>query len=845
MTAQKYGCYDPSTGTALVSALDWKYNLTDVRAKVGVARNLAELNYLITAAGSNDVAIEVIDTITLTEDLTIPENIQLIPHYSSLFSGAYKLTTNGPFSAYLYQVFDTDITVTFGYKAVQKMYFEWWGAVADGILIQDANISSGDNTLTSITASFTSAHVGKTIVVTEGAASKQALITTIASYTSATEVELTDAAGTDVVDGYAHWGTDNTTALQKAIDDSLESAGVVELAGGFYLTEGLIIESSSVKIQGIDYNNSGFYSAIDTGKLLHFKNPLGNKIRSTTLRNVRFWGTGRTGDEWAIYYDGLSSSHMIENYGIFNFANGLHTAADYFTAKKGRVNTIGYVVEDDNLSISAAGTTLVSGNNPWTEYDVGMTITIAGAGTGGIEHTTTIASFTGIGEVELTDAAITTSLSADGFWGNPDTGGGVSIGQGGGYVDFKDTFVSLCYYGMTADADSQHISVRACNFESSIYGVSFPIGDGWKACHFDGCHFEANNFADFVLENNQYHTVLTACRFGSRARPALYGIRLQNSDNNIVLNDCRWTASSVYAEIYGVAGSRVIVLGNYNNLDTVLGDVEVFYTSNLKVDEDVTIYPKKINVSTSDVDFTGGDDTIGVFVAGTEGAGDGNEGNKIVLGNAGVGLNGYAYLCSYQDGANQNYTGVRIYVHPSSVALDSPLKAFELNRQGALTLNAGKSEIILTVISADNRAAIQMSDNDTTSYIGVENGSIFLGAANITDSIIRANVTTKLSTVEGGLQTKQGRILNTTRITSADSPYTDVVTNDFVEIYTTAIFTYNLLAGVNGTRRTLKNTGTYVVNLVPNVAETIENSILNPGESYDLRYTTARGWIIV
>lgn len=61
-----------------------------------------------------------------------------------------------------------------------------------------------------------------------------------------------------------------------------------------------------------------------------------------------------------------------------------------------------------DASITATETTLTTVADIFASNQVGRTITVAGAGTGGGTLTTTIASFTSATEVELTDAAVTT-----------------------------------------------------------------------------------------------------------------------------------------------------------------------------------------------------------------------------------------------------------------------------------------------------------------------------------------------------------------------------------------------------------------------------------------------------
>src|SRR5207245_2447327 len=73
-----------------------------------------------------------------------------------------------------------------------------YGGVADCQQRSDAAITTGTTALTSATATFTSADVGKTVLVTAAGAAGDDLRTTIAAYVSATAVTLADAAGATV-----------------------------------------------------------------------------------------------------------------------------------------------------------------------------------------------------------------------------------------------------------------------------------------------------------------------------------------------------------------------------------------------------------------------------------------------------------------------------------------------------------------------------------------------------------------------------------------------------------------------------------------------------------------------
>jgi hypothetical protein len=97
-----------------------------------------------------------------------------------------------------------------------------YGARGDGRVIYDAAITTGTNTLTSATAGFTTADVGKAIMVNNAGPAPDrnhsgALITTIAGYTDASTVTLTDDASRTVSGQSAVYGTDDTTAIQAAM----------------------------------------------------------------------------------------------------------------------------------------------------------------------------------------------------------------------------------------------------------------------------------------------------------------------------------------------------------------------------------------------------------------------------------------------------------------------------------------------------------------------------------------------------------------------------------------------------------------------------------------------------
>jgi len=80
----------------------------------------------------------------------------------------------------------------------------------------DGSMTASDATLTSATAAFVSGDVGRSIIVHGAGANGKAHRTTIASFTSATSVELTAAAAVSVSNAVIDMSLDNAVGLSIA-----------------------------------------------------------------------------------------------------------------------------------------------------------------------------------------------------------------------------------------------------------------------------------------------------------------------------------------------------------------------------------------------------------------------------------------------------------------------------------------------------------------------------------------------------------------------------------------------------------------------------------------------------
>jgi hypothetical protein len=127
-----------------------------------------------------------------------------------------------------------------------------FNAKGDGVRLVDASIYSGSATLTSATASFTISDVGKVITMSNGVSSGVDLTTTIASVESANSLTLATNATNNVIDSQIVYGTDDTVAIQAAIDAvrySSPRSGTVFIPEGIYIVNGAFNKANNSQIE--------------------------------------------------------------------------------------------------------------------------------------------------------------------------------------------------------------------------------------------------------------------------------------------------------------------------------------------------------------------------------------------------------------------------------------------------------------------------------------------------------------------------------------------------------------------------------------------------------------------
>lgn len=115
-----------------------------------------------------------------------------------------------------------------------------YGAKGDARRVEDAVTTSSGTTVTSATAAFTAADVGKTVWAISAGGVLRLARTTIASVTNSTTVVVSSAAAGSASDVTLIWGTDDTAALQAATAaaKAANARGTIRVpAGGYIFTE--------------------------------------------------------------------------------------------------------------------------------------------------------------------------------------------------------------------------------------------------------------------------------------------------------------------------------------------------------------------------------------------------------------------------------------------------------------------------------------------------------------------------------------------------------------------------------------------------------------------------------
>ena len=189
-----------------------------------------------------------------------------------------------------------------------------FGGKGDGVVLSDAAITSGDATLTSASAAFVAADVGKAIMVKGAGTSGGALVTTIASRNSATSVELSATASTTVSGATAIYGSDDTTAIVAAEAAAVAAGGRVRIPHGNWIVTSKVAPTGHVELAGSMFKGTTICSFVDDYWL-----ETTTSGKTVAIRNLKWRGTGSGASGGVNLFD--NTDRVIELCEAFDFGS--------------------------------------------------------------------------------------------------------------------------------------------------------------------------------------------------------------------------------------------------------------------------------------------------------------------------------------------------------------------------------------------------------------------------------------------------------------------------------------------------------------------------------------------
>jgi hypothetical protein len=135
-----------------------------------------------------------------------------------------------------------------------------FGAKGDMNTGGPCSMSASGVTLVCGGGGFVSADVGKDLYIQGAGAAGASLVTKVAAFTNATTILAANPASTTVSAAGIVWGTDDTTAIQNALNAQKAGGGAIYFPSGNYLHHGLNITGQSAKIYGDSYGSTQLYA---------------------------------------------------------------------------------------------------------------------------------------------------------------------------------------------------------------------------------------------------------------------------------------------------------------------------------------------------------------------------------------------------------------------------------------------------------------------------------------------------------------------------------------------------------------------------------------------------------
>ena len=192
-------------------------------------------------SSSSDKIYKVQGNITLTDDRTIPSNVTLIDDGGSIDLSTYTLTGSNTKTKFTNDKLFLDCKegILDGTWVPESEFNQKnLGAIGDGIQLNDVNITSGTATVTSASATFVLADIGKTIAIVGAGANADSgepqnyvLTSTIVGITDPNTVTIADNAINTATNAAARYGTDNYNAILQAAYLRNQQSGTLNFVG--------------------------------------------------------------------------------------------------------------------------------------------------------------------------------------------------------------------------------------------------------------------------------------------------------------------------------------------------------------------------------------------------------------------------------------------------------------------------------------------------------------------------------------------------------------------------------------------------------------------------------------
>lgn len=256
------------------------------------------------------------------------------------------------------------VAQTVSTKLTYSLNVKDFGATGSTKYLTDGAITTGTAVFTSATAPFTSGDVGKVIRVVGAGAAGATLSTTISGFANSTTVTLTANAGTTVSAKAFSFGTDDTAAIQAALNRAQAlntSSASVYLPNGLYTTTAPLSVTVSMRFYGDGLGNSFIFPALTTNGISV------NTLGAVTIERLQIFYISNPSASYGISLNGTgtgTNGSMVRDVEVLNPYIGIGTInAVQYTIKDNKIYTPGFAgIQLNSVNVPDSGNGVVQNN---------------------------------------------------------------------------------------------------------------------------------------------------------------------------------------------------------------------------------------------------------------------------------------------------------------------------------------------------------------------------------------------------------------------------------------------------------------------------------------------------